>query len=89
LPAASLTNVVHTVKSLAIKMKYLILDDVVDLLKLFPSLEKLHVKVVNYFIIDSSIRCDCPYYSNVANLLFSFFFSVEEMAGKQNQLLAS
>jgi hypothetical protein len=41
----SLMTVVHSVKVLALTQKHLSLDEVIDLLKCFPCLEKLYIKV--------------------------------------------
>ena len=41
----SLTTVVHSVKILALKSYEIKLDKVIDLMKCFPCLEKLYIKV--------------------------------------------
>jgi hypothetical protein len=56
LPVDSPTKAVRAVKSLAVHMNDLSLDDVVNLMRLFPCLEKLHLKVVMSSLIVNSLR---------------------------------
>ena len=52
----NLTTAVHTVKILAVDLRALSLDAVIDLMRCFPSLEKLYIEVIIFF-------CDGSYYS--------------------------
>jgi hypothetical protein len=78
----SLKTAVCTVKILAVDMRALSLDAVIDMMMCFPCLEKLYieVKVLRLFDLQTALKW------TVLNCLF-FSFSVN--GTRENQLLAS
>ena len=70
-----MTTAVRTVNSLSINMDLLNLDKIVDLMRLFPCLEKLHVKVFirhSVLIVFNQLGFDIIFYSDMIK------FSVSE-----------
>ena len=85
----NLTIAVHTVKILAVDLRALSLDAVIDLMRCFPCLEKLYIEVIIFFVTVHIIQCLFYRHTFLKWLVLNSLYSCSVYRTRENQLMAS